>query len=289
LSGPLRSCVRRLGRAALNFHRDNCLNLSATVAFYSLLSLGPLLYLASTVLQLVHGGPGGLRQALERLSAFVPPEAAAAFDRVTLSLHGDERLVLLALPALLWVATTAFSALESAVNVAFRSTDRGGLWLARLKAAAILAVGWLLLASVLLINAAVAFLDRHQARFSLPAAPSGLAQVASYAALLGVSFLIFALFFKFLPRTRVSWRAAAAGALLAVILWEGARRLFGGVLLHSPALGLLTGTLAGIVTFLLWVYTAVAVVLLGAEFAALVNGNRGEAPAPPRPGAAHPA
>jgi len=289
LSALLRLAARRLGRAALNFHRDNCLDLSATVAFYSLLSLGPLLYLASIVLQLVHGGPGELRLALERLSVFVPQEAARAFDRVARSLRGGQGLVLLAVPALLWVATTAFSALEGAVNVAFGSRDRGGLWLARLKAMGILAVGWLLLAAMLLLNAVVALLDRQPASPSVRESLSGLTEAMSYAGLLGVSFLIFALFFKFLPRTRVSWRAAGWGALLALALWEGARRLFGWVLLHSPALGLLTGALAGTVTFLLWVYTAVAVVLLGAELAALVNGSRDDAPRPPRRAPSKPA
>lgn len=275
----LRGAGRLLGRAALNFHRDSCLNLSATVAFYSLLSLGPLVYLAGVILQVVPGGPAGLQLALERLRALVPPEASAAFDRVSSGMSTDEGLVLLALPALLWVATTAFSALEQAVNVAFGTGGRGGLWRARLKAITILAAGWLLLGGMLLMRAALALLKRYREMVSLPESGSGLARAGSYAGLLVVSFLIFVLFFKFLPRTHVSWRAAGSGGLLALALWEGARRLFGSVLLHSPALGLLTGTLAGIVTFLLWIYTAVAVVLLGAELAALVNGSRGRAPA----------
>jgi membrane protein len=189
----------------------------------------------------------------------------------------EESFVLLALPALLWVATTALSALEQAVNVAFDTAGRGGLWRARLKAIAILAAGWGLLGAGVLLRAGLALLERHRKLVSLPDAWPGLARLGSYAGLLAVSFLIFVFFFKFLPRTRVSWRAAAWGGLLALVLWEGARRLFGFVLLRSPALGLLTGTLAGIVTFLLWIYTAVAVVLLGAELAALVNGSRGPA------------
>lgn len=283
MSVPLRGAWRRLGRAALNFHHDNCINLSATVAFYSLLSLGPLIYLAGVVLQSVAGGSQGLQLALDRMRAFAPAEAAAAFDRISTGMRTDETLVVLALPALLWVATTAFSALEQAVNVAFGTADRGGLWRARLKAIVILAAGWLLLGGMLLLRAGLALLKRHRELVSLPESGSGLARAGSYAGLLVVSFLIFVLFYKFLPRTRVSWRAASAGALLALPLWEGARRLFGGVLLHSPALGLLTGTLAGIVTFLLWIYTAVAVVLIGAELAALVNGSRAE---PPRAGPA---
>jgi membrane protein len=219
-----------------------------------------------------------LQLALERLRALVPPEASAAFDRVSSGMSTEQGLVLLALPALLWVATTAFSALEQAVNVAFGTGGPGGLWRARLKAITILAAGWLLLGGMLLMRAGLAVLKHYRKMLSLPESGSGLERVGSYVGLLVLSFLIFVLFFKFLPRTRVSWRAAGSGALLALALWDGARRLFGSVLLHSPALGLLTGTLAGIVTFLLWIYTAVAVVLLGAELAALVNGSRRRAP-----------
>ncbi len=70
---------------------------------------------------------------------------------------------------------------------------------------------------------------------------------------------------------KVRWRAAGWGALLALALWEAARRFFGRVLVHSPALGLFSGALSGMVTVLLWVYAAVAIMLLGAEFAALRN------------------
>ena len=61
---------------------------------------------------------------------------------------------------------------------------------------------------------------------------------------------------------------------MSVGLWEAARRVFGSFLRNSPYYGLLTGSLAGVVAFLVWVYTAVGVLLLGAEIAAVINGNR---------------
>ena len=69
---------------------------------------------------------------------------------------------------------------------------------------------------------------------------------------------------------------AAPAAAFSVVALELGRRLFGRLLERSPAFGVLSGSVAGIVAFLLWIYTAVAVVLLGAELAAVLNGNRGE-------------
>ena len=73
---------------------------------------------------------------------------------------------------------------------------------------------------------------------------------------------------------RVAWGASARAAIPAVLLWEAARLGFGGLLLRSPLYGLLTGTLAGIVTLLVWIYVAVVLALYGAEVAALLNGSR---------------
>jgi uncharacterized BrkB/YihY/UPF0761 family membrane protein len=102
----LRTIGRWLGRAALNFARDNCMNLSATVAFYSLLSLGPLVYLAGVTLQMLFGTGEGLDLAIDRLMVFLPEEMGPAMDRIAPGLRTDETLVLLAVPALLWVGTT---------------------------------------------------------------------------------------------------------------------------------------------------------------------------------------
>lgn len=259
-------------RTLVNFQRHNCLDLSATVAFYSLLSLVPLLYLAAGTLDLLHAQGDGLQLTIDRFSPFLPQEAAAALKRLAPGMRTSKGLTLLALPALIWVASTAFSALEYAVNVVFGiAGERGTKWRARVKALSLLGFGLLFLGVTLFVNTLMLSLMRYRDVLPLPNPPAPLMAAASYAALLAGSLLVFGLFYKWLPRTKVRWRAAGSGALLAVALWEGARRLFGGLLLRSPAFGLLTGTLAGIVAFLLWIYTAVAIVLLGAEIAALIN------------------
>ena len=260
-----------------HFHRDRCFDLSATVAFYSLLSLGPLLYLIGSTLGLFVDETDTVRSAIDRLSPFVPPEVSAALQRLTRNLKAGEGLVLLALPGLLWIATSAFSALERAINVAFGRKTGRELWRTRLKAFLVMSVGGMLLGGSLIAATLLPRLDRWRAAMELPEAPGGVTRLGSQGLLWAASFFIFALFYKTLPHGRVGWRAAAGGAGVALVLWEAARHLFGRLLTGATAFGLLTGTLAGIVTFLLWIYTAVAVTLLGAELASVMNGDRPEA------------
>lgn len=274
--------MRLLGRAGTvlllavrNFYRDNCLDRSATVAFYTLLSLGPLLYLAGATLNSVLDADTALEETLGQITGFVPPEVLSALTAVVKSLRRDEPLFLLAVPGLIWVATSALSALEYAINVASGTAPLRRFWHSRLKALLVLAAGWLLLGGSLVFGSLIPSLERWRTSLSLPWTSLELPALSAYPVQLVATLLAFTAFYKLLPRGAVRWRAAGTGGLLALVLWECARRLFTTLLARSPAFGLLTGTLAGVVAFLAWIYTAVAIVLLGAELSAVLNGNRG--------------
>ncbi len=254
-------------RAVRNFWVDNCLDLAATVAFYSMLALGPLLYLLGVALGRVFRDGEPLERAVQRLSPFLPDDAARALGSLLPELVGGGRLVIVALPALLWVGVSSFSSLEYAINVAFgRATDRR-FWRSRLKGFVVLLAGFALLGTSL-------FVEATMPRW-LHGGEDVLAEWGSLGLLLAVTYATLCLFYKLLPRGRIRWAPVCAGAGLGLVLWEAARRLFGGFLFRSPTYGVLNGTVAALVAVLLWIYAAVAVILLGAELAALLNGNRG--------------
>ncbi len=270
----LRRSALVLWGAVDNFRRDRVQDLAATVAFYTLLSIGPLLYLVGASLNWVFDLGDAVGTATDRIAPLLPPEVVPAIQLLAENLDRKGSLVLFAIPGLLWVSTSAFSSLEYAVNVAFGTAPRRKFWHSRMKALLVLAGGWSLLGIYLVGGTLLPRLERVSGLLELPLkfVPGGY----SYVILLVTAFASFTLFFKVLPRGRVRWPAAAGGACLALVLWEGARRLFSTLIARSPALGLLTGALAGWVTFMVWTYTAVGAILLGAELAAILNGNRGE-------------
>ncbi len=261
-------------RAIGNFFRDRCLDHAATVAFYSLLSLGPFLFLVALILRLVLPGGDAAGVVARRMADFLPGEASPMLTRLAKSLPSRESLAVVAIPALLWVTTTAFTALERAINCAFGAESKRLFWLSKLKAfAGASGVTFLLVASVV-AGHSLAWLEHHRERLGLPPILGPRASWASYGLQLAIAFVTFTTFFKLLPRGKVHWRNAALAAVVSLVLWEIVRRMFGALLLRSPAFGLLTGALAGIVAFLAWVYAGVAICLYGAEVAAVLNGNR---------------
>ena len=274
MNGPVPRFLRLLLRAASHFTRDHGANHAAAVAYFSLLSLPPALLLTGRVLGYILPGTAGPEAALWAAATYLPEEVAPYLRNMGQSFASGGAIVAVAIPTLVWVALHAFSSLEIAINVAFGTTPQRRFLLSRLKAVAGLSGGVLLLVATLVASHVASWLERYRARNGAPAFLSPRAHVVSSVALLAVTFAIFALFYKWLPRGKVAWSAAARAAVVAVILWEASRHFFGAIWAKSPAFGFLTGALAGTVAFLAWIYVAVAVTIYGAEVAALINGNR---------------
>ncbi|NIM02284.1 MAG: YihY family inner membrane protein [Acidobacteria bacterium] len=265
----MRGLGKDLLRVLPRFRRHSGLHFCAGVSFYALLSLPPLLYLAFATLGLVLRDPDVTERVLANLEPLFPGSAGESLRELALDMRTDNPLVLVAVPALVWVSTTVFASLELAINVAFERLPRRTVVLARLKSFALVFVGMIALLASLVAATVIPRLERMLLEANVLAEGTRLAGSVSRFLIIVAPWVLFATFYKVLPRGYVRWRSAGQGALLALLLWEAARRIFGLVLVRSPALGLLSGTLSATVSVLLWVYASVALVLLGAEFAAL--------------------
>jgi membrane protein len=258
-----------------NFLHDDCTLLSAAIAFYTLLSLAPSLYLIGVGLSAVFEGIDTSQKIVELIARFLPPAAVPTVERVqnTLQIRGE--LVIVAVPGLLWTATHAVSSFEYALNIAFaRNAGRRRNWRSRAKGFAVLVASGLFLATFFLTSMLLPLLGQLRTVLVLPPVPDPLAYLGTALLSPAMTLTVFYLFYRLLPSGRVRRGPAAGGAVLATVGWEGARQLFGLLLQNSPAFGLLTGTFAGVLTFLFWIYTGLAIVLLGAQLAAVLNGDR---------------
>ncbi|HEX6852353.1 MAG TPA: YihY/virulence factor BrkB family protein [Candidatus Polarisedimenticolaceae bacterium] len=277
----LRRAVRIAWQSWRHFQADHAMQHAAAVAYYSLLSLAPGLYLFFRVLRGLWPETSieGIDTALE---PYLPGEAGAVLRSLTGDLPHGKGFVAIAVPGLLWLASAAFGSLEVSINVAFATAPRRRYWLSKLKSVAGVSFLAIVLIVTLLVHEAITQLAAYDGALKPPFSLAPTAAWVSYVVVLVVTFATFAVLYKALPRGRVEWTAAAAGGGATLLLWEVARHVWGGLLAHSPTFGMFTGTLAAVVAFLLWIFTAVAITLYGAEVAAILNGNRSEAGDPTR-------
>lgn len=77
--------------------------------------------------------------------------------------------------------------------------------------------------------------------------------------------LLFTLFYKIMPVTKVSFRRALAGGVTAAILWEITRHLLVAYYTHVSIVNLLYGSMATIIIVLLTMEAVALILLLGAQ------------------------
>jgi membrane protein len=155
--------------------------------------------------------------------------------------------------------------LKDALNVVWEveESQESGIWhFARnyvLSFAAVLALGFLLLVS-LLVTAALAAVGK----FVAPYMPEAVLQMVSMLVSFVVVTVLFAMMFKWLPDASVAWRDVWMGAFLTALFFEVGKAAI-GFYIGKQGLESTYGAAASIVVVLIWVYYTSQIILMGAE------------------------
>jgi membrane protein len=255
--------------SATNWMAHKDARLGAALAYYSIFSLGPLTIIAMAVAGLFFGHDvvqsevsAAMRGLLGETGAQGVQTMLAGASRPTEGLMAT----LIGTGALLFAAIGVVVQLKDALNTVWEvpPSRQSGVWhfvrTYLLSLAAVIAVGFLLLVS-LLLTAAVAALGKMFAS----AVPEGLLQpLGSLVSFLVVAAL-FALMFKWLPDTEVEWRDVWLGAVVTALLFEVGKFAI-GLYIGKQGLESSFGAAASLVVVLIWVYYSAQIVLMGAEF-----------------------
>jgi membrane protein len=172
---------------------------------------------------------------------------------------------ILGIGALLFAAIGVVVQLKDALNVVWEveESKESGLWHFGcnyvLSFAAVLALGFLLLVS-LLVTAALA----AAGKFAAPYMHEGVLHVVSLLVSFAVVTVLFAMMFKWLPDVSVAWRDVWLGAILTALFFEVGKAAI-GFYIGKQGLESTYGAAASIVVLLIWVYYTSQIVLMGAE------------------------
>ncbi len=265
-------------KSVKGFLKDGGMNLSAAISFYALLSIFPFILLVFSLLDKFMGiDDQSMNKSVELARNFIPQLPTETVYRLKELVHqGDSRFVtLVGALLLLWMAQHVFSSLQFAVNSIFRTRSGKNVWLGKVKSFLMIFIIFGLLLLSFVMNSVFAFMKGFYPQlmskfFKFIEQPFILAYLIPA---LG-AFLMFSLFFKTVPHTKVKWKHAFTGSFICTILWEIAKHLFGIYVERLPTYGILFGSMATTVVFLLWIYYSSCILLLGAEMVAILNGNR---------------
>jgi len=251
----------------VNFFRENCFAVSASIAYYSLLAMFPLLLLLLGVSGIfIRRYELSGRLALV-LGNYLPVKTDFIMTNLVSISRAYGRVSMLSFLLLLWASSGVFLPLEQALNRAWEVEKRRSWWRRRLLALEMAGIfGFLALLSTFLVGTrkySHVWLRSWVASSLLPLAEflyRGIFAVATFA----LTLCMFLIIFERLPNRPMSLRQAFPGALLTALFWQAARGLFMRLL---PFFNYrqVYGSIGAVVALMTWVYISSAVMLFGAQ------------------------
>lgn len=265
---------------ASDWSDDNATRLAAALAFYTVLSIAPLLVLAIAIVSLVFGEDAARGQVASELAGIVGPQAGEGIQ--TVIQHADSPSggaigSIVSVVVLLFGASGVFGELQAALNTIWEVKPKPGLGIkgflrARLFSfTMVLSVAFLLLVALVLsagLSAVGAFFEHK-----LPGG-AGLWQVINFVISFGVITVLFALIFKTVPDVRIEWRDVWMGAALTALLFTIGKFAL-GLYLGRASVASPYGAAGSIIVLVIWVYYATQILFMGAEFTQVYARSRG--------------
>jgi membrane protein len=260
--------ARFLFQVLSSFRRNQGLLLSGAVAYYTLLSLIPMLILILIVLSHYMEQETLLDTVVTYLEMFVPGYAAPLGGQVKMFLQYRRVIGIVGFLILLFFSSVAFSVLENAISVIFRrvrAQRRHFLISSIIPYAFILLIGLgILLLSV--VNVMLEPLETSKLVVFGRSLPLGtLLGAVIYVLGLAAEVFLITVFYLVLPVGSITFRHAFIGGLAATFLWEITRRVIVWYYKTYSFVNLIYGSLASVVVFLLSVEAVAIIVLLGAQ------------------------
>jgi YihY family inner membrane protein len=257
-------------------YMDNDLTTSAAaISYFTMLVLFPTLLLLLTVGNQIMGPEAVEKYVIGQILAYLP--GAQGFVRKNLESIAaiSTELMISCLVIMLWAASWLFTVIENALNRIYGTYPRSFLH-GRLVNLALMTLVFVLLGASALITAVVSAVRASASNIPVDLGPTATAvsgyvwQTIFILASLVITILLFTALYKVLPNTSVPLVEALPGAVLAGVLWEGAKFGFTALLPYFHY-DLVYGSIGAAVAILSWVYLSSVIMLFGAQFTALLH------------------
>jgi membrane protein len=280
------------------WNADKAPRLGASLAFYTLLSLAPLLVVVLAIAALAYGRQAAQGQLVWQIQGLMGPDGARAVQAL---IQGAYKPGAGAIATIIGVVTLALGAssvvveLRDALNTIWHvPVDQGCVGLASIMRlvrdrfysfAMVLAVGFLLLVS-LILNTWIAAMGKFVGAM-LPIPESALHLATFLISFIVITFL-FAAIYKWLPDVQLRWSDVIVGACVTSLLFSTGKQLI-SLYLGKASFASTYGAAGSLVLLLVWVYYSAQLFFLGAEFTKVYTRTFGSQfsrklqPTPPQP------
>jgi membrane protein len=264
--------------AVVEFDEDGATTMGAALAFYTSLSLAPLLVILMFVAGLI--GHNAQTQLIQEIVSLVGPQAGFVIELIIENAKQQHEMgmisAILGIGALVLSAAAVFGELQAAINRIWdvRAEPRRGAllsWLRKrlLSLSMIAGVGFLMLVSLAISTALQLVLGGEGSHWKL----------VDLTVSLIIYTLLFAMIFKVLPDVTLEWRDVWLGAFVTAVLFDIGKFAIGKYLGYS-GVGSAYGAAGSLIVLLVWVYYSSLTLFMGAEITQVISERRHSAREP---------
>jgi membrane protein len=278
----VRRVLTLLKNTTIAFLDDNAFKLSASLSYYTIFALGPLLIIVISLSAIVYGRDVVEGRLYEQLSDLIGGDTALQIQNILSNAqhtHATTLGAVIGFVILFIGATGVFTEIQGSINFIWsvRAKPKKS-WLRYLlnrllSFSLVVGLGFVLLVS-LIINALLNLLSETLTK-KFPHFPVGLFNLTNSLIILTVITCLFAVIYKVLPDAIISWKDAWIGSIFTAMLFLLGKFLI-GYYLGKSNLGVTYGAAASVVILLAWVYYSSVILYFGAEFTKIYALHSGE-------------
>ena len=270
-----------LRQAFTEFFNDHALKFSASLSYYTVFAMGPVLLIIISLAGIFFGKQAVEGEIYTQIQDLVGSGAAHQIQEIIRNLETSQLSrsgAVLGVVILFVGATGVFVEMQDSINYIWSIKPKPRKSIVKfifdrlISFSLIISFGFILMVS-LVLHALIDLLQ-HRIETYFDEATVVILQVMNYVALFTIITALFAIIFKVLPDARIRWRDCFAGAVFTAFLFMIGKFLI-GLYIGKANIGLTYGAAASVVIILLWVYYTSIILYFGAEFTKVYTMNLG--------------
>ncbi|GAB3231932.1 YihY/virulence factor BrkB family protein [Hymenobacter seoulensis] len=265
--------INILKTSAGEFMVNNSFRHAAALSYYTIFSLPPLLLIVITAASTIWDADAVSGQVFDQMKGLVGADSAKFMQDSINEFNKQQKggvASLIGIGTLVFAATTFFVTLQESINDIWNlKVNTVGIGIGQflkqrfLSFGLILSVALLLLVSFVISAVLSAFTDQLQRWF--PEIGVVVIRIVDFALSLGVTTLLFALIYRFLPDAVIRWRDVGIGAFITALLFVLGKFLIAFYIAQADP-GSAFGAAGSAIVLLVWVNYSSLIIFFGAEF-----------------------
>jgi membrane protein len=271
----IKGALRVMASASAAFYKDGGFHLAASMSYYALMSLIPLLFVIINVFAYFMGRSQDLHEIVLGYVRTLYPMLGNALSREIDRVVEHSRLGWVSMGIFLWLGSMVFGSLEYSMDTIFKTRKRRHFIVSTGISFGMVMISGLFMVVSFWVSYIPSFILSHQNIFTA-ANPvvlmtrGALPKITAFV----LVFISFTSLYKLLPSRKVKLKVAVRGGIAAAALWEASKYAFAWYVVNVSPVGSIYGSFSAVIIFLLWIYYSSVILLLVAEMVHIMDQGK---------------